>query len=244
MVGRIKPLLAAIALAVSYGAVAQGQGRMYVIESSVSAVQVGKEFALSDTIAIPAGASIRAVMPSGKTQTIKGPYSGTVADLAKGQKLNERVLSWITTFFETGGARESTPGATRGVLPPPSRFSWSEVPVESDGTVCVIRGQTLRLLRASFQATERITIVDVERSRKGDARWERGKKATAWPDKVEIRSNTTYTFLIPDRPPRQVTLRVLDQAPEDEDILAELAAQGCRQQFDDWMRDHTKAKAS
>ena len=235
---------AAIACLILFGAaLAQGQSRIYVIESSVSAIKVGKEYSLNDTIKVPAGASIRAVMPSGKTQTIRGPYSGSVADLAKGQKLNERVLSWITNFFETGGARESTPGTTRGMQPGPAGFSWTTVPVSNDGTICVIKGQRLQLVREAAQVAERIAIVDVERSRKGDARWERGSRITAWPPAVDIRSNATYTLLVPDSPPRQVTLRVLENAPPDDDILTELAMRGCRQQFDVWMQANTKGKA-
>ena len=56
-------------------------------------------------------------MPSGKTQTIKGPYSGPAGDLAKGQKPNEGVIAWIKNLLQTGGSTESTPGATRSMRP-------------------------------------------------------------------------------------------------------------------------------
>ena len=82
------------------------------------------------TLTVPAGTHIRAVLPSGKTQTIKGPYNGTVADLAKGQPLNEGVMAWIKNFLRTGGATEATPGATRSIgrQPPESRASASPGP--------------------------------------------------------------------------------------------------------------------
>ena len=59
--------------------------QIYVMESTVAAIRVGSALDLSAAISIPAGSHIRAVLPSGKTQTIKGPYEGTVADLAKGR---------------------------------------------------------------------------------------------------------------------------------------------------------------
>ena len=215
------------------------------LKSSVTAIKVGKEYALSDTIDVPAGASIRAVMPSGKTQTIRGPYSGSVADLAKGQKLNERVLSWITNLLRDRAERAKARRVPRGACsrrpqasPGPRCRSPMTVPSAS------IRGQALQLVREAAQAAERIAIVDVERSRKGDARWERGSRITAWPPTVDVRSEATYTLLVPDLPPRQVTLRVLENAPADDDILAELATRGCRRQFDVWMQVHTKGKAS
>ncbi len=221
----------------------QGQARIYVIESTVSTIQVGKEYALTDTIALPAGASIRAVMPSGKTQTIRGPYSGSLADLAKGQALNERVFAWIKNFFETGGAQEKTTGAARSARPPPtpSAFSWTAVPVSQDNVLCVIRGGSLQLVRATSQTTQRITVVDIERAQKGDARWEKGSVSTAWPGSVGVRPDATYTLLVPDQEPRELKLRILDRVPGDEDLLTELAAQGCKHQFDAWMRSRPRS---
>ena len=81
----------------------------------MAAIRVGSALDMGDTITIPAGSHIRAVLPSGKTQTIKGPYTGTVADLAKGQPINEGVMAWIKNILQTGGASESTPGATRSI---------------------------------------------------------------------------------------------------------------------------------
>jgi len=224
----------------------QGRARIYVIESTVSTIQVGKEYALTDTIALPAGASIRAVMPSGKTQTIQGPYSGSLADLAKGQKLNERVFAWIKNFFETGGAQEKTTGAARSARPPPSpgKFSWTAVPVSEDNVLCVVKGGSLELVRATSQSAQRITVVDIERAQKGEARWEKGSVSTAWPSSVSQRPDGTYTLLVPDQQPRELKLRILDRVPGDEDLLTELAAQGCRHQFDAWMRSRPKNKAS
>src|SRR5215470_19241679 len=107
--------------------------QIYVMESTVAGIRVGSALDLSATIAIPAGGHIRAVLPSGKTQTIRGPYEGTVANLARGQPINEDVLSRIANLLRTGGASESTPGATRAIHRPAemlrTAFSWSAIPV-------------------------------------------------------------------------------------------------------------------
>jgi hypothetical protein len=77
-------------------------GPIYVLESSVPSINAGKVYALTDTIIIPDGTSIRAVMPSGKTQTIRGPYSGPASDLAKGHRSNEGVIAWIKKHSSDG----------------------------------------------------------------------------------------------------------------------------------------------
>ena len=88
---------------------------LHVIESTAAAIKARSQLADGDTLTIPAGAYIRVVLPSGKTQTIKGPYKGTVAELARGQPRNEGVLAWLREFLNTGGATEATPGATRSI---------------------------------------------------------------------------------------------------------------------------------
>ncbi len=90
-------------------------------------------------------------MPSGKTQTIKGPYSGPVADLAKGQKPNDGVIAWIKNLVQTGGVEREDAGRDAQHARRPSRrasFSWTAVPVTVDSTFCVEKGAKLQLLRA------------------------------------------------------------------------------------------------
>jgi len=118
---------------------APAAAQIYVMESTVAAVRVGSAIDMGDTLSIPAGGHIRAVLPSGKTQTIKGPYTGSVADLAKGQPVNEGVAAWIKNVLKTGGATESTAGATRSIARPPERpvpaFSWSAIPLADGSTL-------------------------------------------------------------------------------------------------------------
>src|SRR5262249_51809050 len=90
-------------------------GQSYVSGSPVAGIRVGRALHLSAAISIPAGGHIRAVLPSGKTQTIKGPWEGTVANLAKGQPVNEGVLASLKELLRTGGATQTTTGATRSI---------------------------------------------------------------------------------------------------------------------------------
>jgi len=123
------------------------------MESTAATIRVGSTLGMSAAISIPAGSHIRAVLPSGKTQTIKGPYNGTVADLAKGQPVNEGVTAWIKNILATGGATQATPGATRGIARPADKpraaFSWFAILV-ADGTVCVEKGAKLQLVSRRF----------------------------------------------------------------------------------------------
>jgi hypothetical protein len=241
MTQRFLPGLVAILILAGAGvAYAQGQGQVYVLESTVDTVKIGTIYALGDRITIPAGGSVRAVMPSGKTQTIKGPFSGPFADLAKGQKANGDVMTWLKNLFQTGGSSERTPGATRSFRPPePSApFSWTAIPSTADSTICVQQGAKLQLRRTSSSRAERFIVLDQETAQRGETEFAAGSNTASWPPGVALRPNAAYALLGPDnRPRRQVTLRVLDSLPDDDDVLAELATRGCKHQFDAWVNE-------
>ena len=230
--------LAAVLVAGATSA-ASAAAQLYILESTVAAIQVGSAFDMNATVTVPAGSYIRAVLPSGKTQTIKGPYQGTVADLAKGQPINEGVAAWLKNILKTGGSTETTTGATRGVTRPAEKpraaFSWSTIPV-ADGTVCVEKDAKLRLVRAASAKAERVTVVDAGSGQQAEAQWEAGSDTADWPAGVAPRPDVTYYVLVPDRPRRQITLRVLDRLPAEDDVLAELHRLGCSSQFEAWVR--------
>jgi hypothetical protein len=218
--------------------------QLYVMESTVAAIRVGSAFDMNATINIPAGGHIRAVLPSGKTQTIKGPYTGTVAELAKGQPINEGVTAWLKNILKTGGATESTTGATRSITRPVkfrTAFSWSTVPVVDGTTVCVEKGAKLRLARAAPSKAERVTVLDTVSGQQAEVQWEANRDTADWPSGVTPRTDVVYYVLLPDRPRRQITLRVLERLPAEDDILAELRRLGCGSQFEEWVREKLDA---
>ena len=173
---------------------------IYVVESSVPAIARRQPARDSATIAIPAGGHIRAVLPSGKTQTIRGPYNGAVADLGKGQPRNEGVMAWIRSMLETGGSKEVTPGATRSIgRRAPSRAPASpgrSFPSRRHG-MCREGRQAAAGARTLRQAADRVTVVDTANAARGEAQWEAGSDVAAWPAGVAPRSEAIYYLLRP-----------------------------------------------
>jgi len=210
------------------------------MESTVAAIRVGSALELDAAISIPAGGHIRAVLPSGKTQTIKGPYEGTVADLAKGQPVNDGVLASLKDLLRTGGATQATPGATRSIArpadkPPRVAFSWSNIPV-ANGTVCVEKGAKLALIRSASPNAERVTMIEATSGAQAELQWEPGSDTAAWPATLTPHNDASYDVLSAGRPRRQITLRVLERLPTDDNVLIELNRLGCSSQFEAWVR--------
>jgi hypothetical protein len=251
MVHKMKPQsflvcgLTAVLIAAFAGTTA-ALAQLVVIESTASGIRPGARFEDSDVLSVPAGSEIRVVLPSGKTRTVRGPFSGTVGELNKGEPRNEGVMVWLMEFLRTGGARESAPGATRGIAPvaaKPIGFSWSAVPVTASGSVCVRKGARLELVRPPSSRAEDAVVVDAQNATRGEAQWEAGSTTAAWPANLVPRSNAIYYVqLSGGRPQRQITLRVLDKLPADEDVLAELHRFGCKQQFEAWVKGPTVSR--
>jgi hypothetical protein len=225
--------------------VSSASAQIYIMESSVAAIRVGSALDMGATLSIPAGGQIRAVLPSGKTQTIRGPFDGPVADLAKGQPINEGVALWIRNVLSTGGATESRPGATRSISRPPEKvrvpFSWSAIPLAT-GTVCVQKGAKLQLVRAGSAAGERFTVVDSATGQQAEGQWGAGSTTADWPTSLAPRTGVTYHVQVPERTRQDVVLRVIDSLPNEDDVLTELQKQGCKSQFEAWVRDKLAAK--
>jgi hypothetical protein len=239
-------LLAGVALAALLAVLPLGASpawaQIYVIESSAPGIKVGAQLAMADSLLVPPGTAIRAVLPSGKTRTVNGPFNGKVADLAKGQDFNEGVVGWLKSILQTGGATEATPGATRSAGPPArprgrARFSWSQVPTATDGSFCIGKDGKLQLARASVTAAQRVAVVEMESTVRGEAEWPAGAELVAWPAGVAVRPGSTYWLLIEGRPRRQLKLEVFEQLPGEDDVLAALQKRGCRYQFEAFVRD-------
>jgi hypothetical protein len=216
---------------------------IYVMESSVPGMRAGARLADNETLTLPAGGHIRAVLPSGKTQTIRGPFSGKVADLTKGMQSNESLMDPVRKILETGGSRETSTGGTRSVAAKgqrPRGFSLVEIPAWVNGKVCVLKGGNVVLARQSAAGAERAMLVDGKTFERAQVTWEAGSATAAWPASLKLQPDATYQVLVQDREGRDVTLRILDTAPDEDDMLIELHNAGCTHQLETWLRERMK----
>jgi hypothetical protein len=243
--GAARRLLAAV-LAIVAGMLAGVGGAaadIYIMESSVPGMRVGARLAANETLTLPAGAVVRAVLPSGKTQTIRGPFSGKVSDLSKGVESNESLMEPVRKILETGGSRETTTGGTRSVARKaegPRRFSLAEIPAWVNGKVCLLKSDKAVLVRQSTAGAERAVLVDAKSFERAQVTWEAGSATAAWPASLKLLPDATYQVLVQDRDGRDVTLRLLDKAPNEDDMLIELHKLGCTYQLETWLRERMK----
>jgi hypothetical protein len=148
----------------------------------------------------------------------------------------------VRRILETGGSRETSTGGTRSAAKAqrPRGFSLVEVPAWVTGKVCVVKGGNVVLARQSSGGAEQAMLVDAKSFERAQVTWEAGSATAAWPASLKVQPDATYQVLVPDREGRDVTLRVLDKAPDEDDMLVELHKAGCTHQLETWLRERIK----
>ena len=117
------------------------------------------------------------------------------------------------------------------------------MPTAVNGDICVQKGAKVSVTRTSTTRIERATLVDTASGERAEVVWEAGSQTTDWPASLKLRDGA-YQIFQQDRPKRDVTLRVVDKLPDEDDLLAETRTRGCKRQFDAWLRDKIAAAKS
>lgn len=227
-----------------------------VISSSAAAVKPGKVYTSGQSIEIPSGAKVRIMLPSGRTQELKGPLTVKAGDLGKGEATNESLWNDVKRLVATQKtASESTVGAvrstapktsaseTRGAAPKPATpppFSWRRVPIDKGGDVCVEKGVGLELLRTAPGRPLSLTVVNIQSKARAPAEFAVGSATSAWPASVGTDVGL-YALVMPDGEKRDIRLRPIAPLPAADETLRVLHSQRCLVQVEAWLRGQMTA---
>jgi hypothetical protein len=234
-------------LAAWAAASAPAASEILVLQSAVAGLKPGEEIKDGTRISVPSGQSVVVMLPSGKTRTLRGPFAATAGELSKGEVRDDAIWKQVGEMLRTGGTSEKSVGATRGIAaarpaapapaaaPPAQPFSWRNVPIDAEGDVCVEKGVGLALVRGSAASPLRLTLVDVAASQRAEVAFAAGAAQMPWPSTVPIKVGA-FALLVPERPMRQVRLRILDPLPDAESTLRVLSQQRCQRQAESWLR--------
>ena len=127
---RLASLLGLAASLVAFAGLSPARTDLHVIESTAPTIKVGSQLADRNSLTIPAGAQIRVVLPSGKTQTIKGRSQARSPSWPR--------VSRATRACSPGSAIFSRPAARRRsrLVPPGASAAWRRGPWASRGPPC------------------------------------------------------------------------------------------------------------
>ena len=205
-----------------------------IIGSNVPALAIGTVLADAQTLEVPDGTSVRIMSPSGRTQVFKGPLKKSVSEVADQGPADTALWNTVTARNATLNVRAERPrtGATRGMTaaaPAPAaayKFSWQQVPVFADGDICVEKGASLLLVRASPGKQERVAVVDMLGGKRSEVMFADGRTQAPWPGDLEARVGG-FAFQAEGQPARQIKLRLITPLPSAEDAVRVLSGQRC-----------------
>lgn len=255
--GGLATAIAGVAALVAVVAPSVVQAEVIVIGSSAAALKPGMVLDDARKIELPAGARVRVMTPSGRTQEIKGPASVQVASLGKGEARNESLWNDVKRLVAAQKtASESSVGAVRSVAPKTSSggvrgsapggagaapaFSWRRVSIDYDGDVCIEKGASLELLRGAPGRPLTVVVVDLQERKRVPAEFGVGAATTAWPQGMASGVGR-YSVVLPDGAKREIRLRPIDPLPQADDTIRLLHSQRCLGQVEAWLRGQLTA---
>ena len=243
MLGRL-PRLAIILMFSAFFTASAAQAQVIVLQSTVGQFKAGSTLSKSTRVTIPEGGSMTVVLASGATRTINGPFAGKVSSLSSGGSSNAALFNAVKNYIKTGGASQKKVGALRSLAPsakPRSirgvapKFSWTSVPVTASGDYCVQKDALLKLERQRAGNPIKITLVDLQSTRRVQLSFGSTDTEVDWPAELPIR-NASYAILTKGRAMKQIRLRLIAPLPQAEQTLQILHGQRCNIQFGAYLR--------
>jgi len=245
----------AVLLAVLSGLNAAPASSQILILSSdagIDALKPNTELGEKDRLKVPAGKTVRIMLPSGATSVIQGPADRPVRELTGGQvrleSLWQRVKGYLAgrDSAKAAGSR-GLPLAERGPLAVSALLSWTVVPIpaNSNGAICVLNGTPLSFARLSVAppagAAEKEPSMKLALGEKlaEDAAvvtWKSTDEKAPWPQKIRVFDGGRY-YAVPNfTVPSKFDLKMIERASvEGSQILVVLNENKCYEQINAWV---------
>lgn len=214
-----------------------------VLDSTVPALKRGSTLSDTAILEIAPGQRVVLMLPSGSTTSLAGPVKRPVKDISHGQTVNKALWDQVSGMLSGGGSSQSL-GATRSARTDtsakprgPVGFSWERVPIDAEGDICIKKGAVLKLARGKSEELPKVTLVDVQTTKKVDIEFAPGQAEAPWPAAIAVRTGK-FAMVLPDQTQRmrQIQLRVIDPLPAADDTARLLHSQKCQVQFEAWVK--------
>jgi len=218
------------------------RAEIIVLQSDVDGLAGGSLLASDVVLDIPDGRTIKVILPSGATKTVKGPFAGRAGALTGGISEKSGLWSTLKELVRGGADQRKTVGAVRSLAPnaeasAPGRFSWTVVPVQARGTVCVeADSDAIELSRPHGLQTARAIVIDSKTNLRAEIRWTGNNDTTAWPDEFEPRDGGSYVILMAKQPFRLIKIvEIPKPLPGEDELLGVLYEAKCMHQLRAWL---------
>lgn len=233
MTGRwISSFIGILLMTAAFSAQAQ---QLVVIASGAPSLKPGQVVKSGTAIEIPAGASVTLVSETGKTVTLKGPFSGPAKAGGQGGGkggADDKLIASLSGLLSGSGKETGSLGAMRAVAPlkPPSD-AWV-INTGKSGDFCVQAKGPVMLWRGKAAKARILTLKNLTDKSKSKAEWPAGSATLEWPSKVTLADGARYLLRMKgSRAARKLKLHLVPgDLPSDAHRAAWMARNGCEKQ--------------
>jgi len=193
MTGRwISSFIGILLMTAAFSAQAQ---QWVVIASGAPSLKPGQVVKSGTAIEIPAGASVTLVSETGKTVTLKGPFSGPAKAGGQGGGKgsgDDKLIASLSGLLSGSGKETGFLGAMRAVTPPkPPSDAWV-IDTGKSGDVCVQAKGPVMLWREKAARARILTLKNLTDKSRSKAEWPAGSATLEWPSKVTLTDGARY----------------------------------------------------
>ena len=167
---------------------------LVVIASSASGIKAGQMIKSGAALDVPAGANVTLVSQSGKTITLKGPFSG-VPGGGGGGGGDKSLVASLSKLMSASGSKSAALGTMRSGVAKEPDTPWA-VDVGRSGTHCVSAGGPVTLWRGDAAKSSSIRIKNMTAGAKATVTWPAGAKTLDWPAQTTLADGNTYLLRI------------------------------------------------
>jgi hypothetical protein len=253
---RIQVIAATVFAGLLLGA-SSARAEVLIVSSDVTELKPNTEIGDNDRLKIPAGKSVRLLLPSGETEVVDGPADRPVRELTQGQVRIESVWARMKEYLlgrdnkralgARGASARSLSLAERGQLAVSALLSFSAVPIPAnvkEGAICVLNGSSLSFARLNLAPAPGSPDHDPEMrfaagtsldSKPALVRWNAQDEKAPWPNTVAPLDGGRY-YAVPNfaEPSRFEIKMVSRDAVDGKTVLQVLDENHCYEQMKAW----------
>ncbi len=184
----ISSLIGILLMTAAFSAQAQ---QLVVIASGAPSLKPGQVVNSGTAIEIPAGASVTLVSETGKTVTLKGPFSGPAKAGGKGGG-DDKLIASLSGLLSGSGKETGSLGTMRAATPPkPPSDAWV-INTGKSGVFCVQAKGPVMLWREKAAKARILTLKNLTDKSRSKAEWPAGSATLEWPSKVNLTDGARY----------------------------------------------------
>jgi hypothetical protein len=200
-----------------------------VLTSTVSSVSVGQVVSAGQKIEIPEKARLILINETGKTVTIKGPYSGVPG--GEGKPQTSRFIKALASLVTTTEQDTRAVGAIRAAGIRTKRQALM-INISETGDYCLLKGNKEEITRYKSEKFSDVTIVATKDGKQTKFPWPKESPYTPWPGALTLEDGGTYLASQSGKDTRTMMIMHRMEGDFSTDIPLALAmgAQGCVEQ--------------